>query len=243
MRRRRSWLGLMVVLAVGLPGAGTAWATTVSRPPDLTATVTATVKPTRLPADDTAPVTLGIEGTMSRRPTCLGECPEVRAIEVRLDPQIAVDTEGLPICHVADVKGSVPSNARRKCGAALIGSGDTTETVQFVETPAFTRTSEHLFFNAGKGRVLMYNYLHQTGSSGAGLVGTIRHLTLHTGGDASEVSFQLTFGKRWRSQGKHHSYLRGKCRTGTLKQQVKLTLSDGSSTSDVTPQRCTKRTS
>lgn len=231
--------GLLVV--VMLVAVGSAQATTVSRPPDLSATVTASVKPTRLPADDTAPVTLSIEGTMSRRPTCLSECPEVRTIGISLDPQIAVDAEGLPTCKVSDVNGYLPSYARRKCGAALIGSGETTEVVQFVEVPPFTRTSDQLLFNAGKGRVLLYNYQREIGGSGAGLVGTIRHLTLHTGGDASEVSFQLNFGKRWRAGGERHSYLSGQCRTGVLKQRVTLMLSDGGTASEATPQRCTKR--
>lgn len=235
----------LVVLLVGLLGVGSAQGITVAKP-GIEATVTATIAPTRLPKDRTAPVTLALDGhvTHSDRTTCEGSCAHLRTIEVRLDRQVGVDTEGLPTCQVNDVKGYSPSQARRKCGRALIGSGTTTETVQFPEVAPFTVSTEQLFFNAGKsGAVLMYNYSSQYGSS-AGRVGTIRHLKLrpNSGGPAAEVSFRFTFGKTWSYKGERHSYMNGSCVTGTLKNPITLELDSGEM-SETVPQRCTKRSS
>jgi hypothetical protein len=244
-RARVGLWGIAGLMAVGFLGlVGSTQATTISRPPDITATVTAAVTPTRLPADSTASVTLALDGNVTRRPTCLGECASLHTIEVRLDPQVTVDTDGLPTCRVSDVKGYAPSWARRKCGRALIGSGETSETTQLPELPPFTTSSEQLLFNAGKGgKVLMYSYVPSLHLSGASLVGTIRRLMLrpNDGSAAAEVSFHFTFGKTWRFKGQTHSYLNGQCQTGTLKTQVTLGLTDGSVASDASPERCTKR--
>jgi hypothetical protein len=234
----------VAVLVTGLHGVGSVQAATISKP-GITATVTAAVTPTRLPADGTAPVTLTLDAsvTHSDRTTCLSGCASLRAIEVRPDRRVTVDTEGLPTCQISDVNGFSPSQARRKCGRALIGSGATTETVRYPEVAPFEVQSEQLFFNAGKGGgVLMYTYASGQASS-AGLVGTIAHLQLQPNSDsgAAEVSFQFTFGKTWRYRGERHSYLNGQCRAGALKTQVTLRLADGSVASDASPQRCTKR--
>lgn len=234
----------MVALLTGLIAAGSSGATAVQAP-DFTATVTATVKPTRLPAEGTAPVTLALDGhvTHSDRATCGGSCEHLRVIELRLDRQIDVDTEGLPTCVVSDVKGFYPSQARRKCGRALIGSGETSETTQFPEQAPFTVSTEQLFFNAGNGgKVVMYTYSPQYELSSAGLVGTIRDLKLrpNSGGSQAEVSFHFTFGKIWRYKGKRHSYLNGSCTTGSFKNAITLELDSGS-VSETVPQRCTKR--
>lgn len=244
IRIRAGTLSMAALLLIGLIAAGSTGAATISAP-GITATVTAAVKPTRLPTESTAPVTLALDASVTHtdRATCEASCATLRAVEVRLDRQVGVDTEGLPVCQVSDVKGQSPSQARRKCGHALIGSGTTTETIQFPEVAPFDVSSEQLFFNAGRsGAVLMYTYSSQGGGS-AGLVGTVRHLQLRPNGGnvAAEVSFHFSFGKTWSYQGRKHSYLNGQCRTGVLKQQVTLRLADGSVASDALPERCTKR--
>ena len=109
----------------------------------------------------------------SDRATCLSGCASLRTIEVRPDRHITADIEGLPTCRVGDVKGLSPSQAQKKCGRAVIGSGTTTEVIRYPEVEPFDVQSEQLFFNAGNGgSVLMYTNSPQGGSS-AGLVGTI----------------------------------------------------------------------
>ena len=142
-----------VVLLIGLIESVGAAATTISAP-GITATVTAAVKPTRLPAFDSAPVSLTLDASVvqSDRTTCLSGCASLRTIEVRPDQQVTVDTEGLPTCQVSDVKGQSPSKAQRQCGRALIGSGATTETIRYPEVAPFNVQSEQLFSTPGKAR-------------------------------------------------------------------------------------------
>ncbi len=235
---------LAVLLTLGLVGPVGAQAVTASKP-GIDATVTASVAPTRLPARGVAPVTLTIAGTVTRADPTVPS--PLRSIDLLLDRKLAVDTTGLPICPLGKLHGGAPvAYARKHCGAALIGSGTVDEAFRFPEgsaIPPYDRHYAALFFN-GRGGVLMYIYFpHPAGPSEAGSdvvsIGSGHRLSIRMGaGLGSTASFRFRLGRTWHDDGERHSYLSGRCKGGTLKNQITLSFADGD-VSEAAPQRCT----
>ena len=233
----------MAALLTGLIGAGSADGITASRP-DMEATVTASVAPTRLPARGGAPVTLTVAGSISR-PDDTVPSP-LHAISLLLDRQLTVRAAGVPICTV-NLPGAPPAYMRKRCGKALIGSGTTDETIIYPEgsgIPPLNRHADLLFFN-GRRDVRMYIYLpHPSPGQVRSLmvsVGTARRLRIRMGaGLGSRASFRFRLGRTWREDGKRYSYLNGRCAAGTLRTQITLSFTDGD-ISQAEPQGCTRR--
>lgn len=217
-----------------------------------TATAAATIAPTRL-SDAGTPITLTIDatGTRPESPTSPALNPEypMDYVDVRLDRQIRVDTEGLATCSAADLKLVTPPVARRKCGDALIGSG--TEEVTALESAGepgtFTASFDLLFFNGSRGRhpaVLMYRSYTRIPQAIARAIGTVSNLHIEdVGAEENRTitdSLRIHIGKTWRYKGAPHSYLNGRCATGTLRNSITLEL-DGGTLSETSPQPCTTR--
>lgn len=252
---RRQWtrvgLGnLVLLLAVGLVGLSGAQAATVSKP-GFTATVGATVAPTRLPRTGGAPVTLTLDGTTSRAETATPTI--LHAIGLHLDRQLTIDTEGLPACTASEVEHLLPARARRKCGQALIGSGSGAETLAFPEQAPREISYTALLFNtriSGRSEVLVYIYRSvPVPEFGVYPLGTGRRLVFHfpvvwgEGGAPYLLtqSFRYHLGRTWRYQGRKHSYLSARCSTGRLTNKVTLTFRDGATADASSPERCTKQ--
>ncbi len=230
-------------MLIGLTSAGSSGATTVSNP-DITATVTASVSPTRLPAQGGAPVTLTVAGTISR-PDPTVPSP-LRSIGLLLDRQLTVRTAGLPVCPLGKLNGGASvAYARKVCGSALIGSGRVDETSVFPEGSSIPPSERHyglLFFNGQQG-VLLFNYaLHPAPGEVPSIVsiGSGRKLLIRMGpGLGSMASFRYRLGRTWRNDGKQRSYLSGRCASGSFKNAITLDLDNGA-VSEATPQRCMK---
>lgn len=234
---------MAALMVIGLIAAGSTGAVTVSKP-DITATVTASVAPTRLPAQGGAPVTLTVAGTFTR-PDPTVPSP-LRSMSFLLDRQLTVTTAGLPVCPLGKLNNGAPvTYARKVCGPALIGSGTADETVRFPEgspIPPYERHFGSLLFNGQRG-VLMFIYnLHPAPGEFPSIVsiGSGRRLSIRMGaGLGSTSSFRFRLGRTWHDDGKRHSYLSGRCKSGTLSNQVTLSFADGD-VSEAGPQRCTK---
>jgi hypothetical protein len=229
----------MAALLTGLIGAGSANGITVSRP-DMEATVTASVAPTRLPARGGAPVTLTVAGNISR-PDDTVPSP-LHAISLLLDRQLTVRTAGVPICTV-NLPGAPPAYMRKHCGKALIGSGTVDETLTYPEG-SINQHLDLLFFNSRPGVRMYIYYPHPPPGQVRSLmvsVGTVRRLRIRMGAAlGSTASFRFRLGRTWREDGKRYSYLNGRCATGTLNTQVSLSFTDGD-VSEAEPQGCTRR--
>jgi hypothetical protein len=240
---KRAALSMAGLMLIGLTSAGSSGATTVSNP-DITATVTASVSPTRLPVQVGAPVTLTIAGTISR-PDPTVPSP-LRSIDLLLDRQLTVRTAGLPVCPLGKLNNGAPASyARKVCGPALIGSGTADETARFPEgspIPPYERHFGVLLFN-GKRGVLLFSYnLHPAPGEFPSIVsiGSGRKLNIRMGaGLGSTASFRFRLGRTWRNDGKQRSYLSGRCASGSFKNAITLDLASGA-VSEATPQRCTK---
>lgn len=241
----RRILGGMLVgvgLTLALLPIGAAHSATVSNP-GFTAKATASVTPSRLPQTKSVPVRLslvgGSEGSESISRATL------QAVDVRTDRQLTVDIEGLPSCDVTDIMHASLSQARQRCGGALIGTGTAHSILRFPEQPVQQiRYSLLVFHTLVKGRPQLL--LHTTSpdlpySRNAGPIGSVGSFRFPVNEYQADTSnsFQLRLGKTWRYRGKRHSYLSGQCRTGSLRNRIRLILSAGSR-SDVSSQRCRK---
>lgn len=241
--RTRAGALLTATLLTGLIGAESANGITVSRP-DMEATVTASVAPTRLPARGGAPVTLTVEGSINR-PDDTVPSP-LHAISLLLDHQLTVTTTGLAIC-TTKLALAPAAYARKHCGQAQIGSGTVDETLIFPEGSGIPPSERHagvLFFNSRQG-VLMFTYLLHPGPgevrSSVVSIGSGRRLRIRMGPAlGSTASFRFRFGRIWHDGGERRSYLSGRCATGTLRTKITLSFTDGE-VSEAEPQGCTRR--
>lgn len=215
--------------------------------PGLSAKVTSTVSPTRLPKTESAPVTFTATGTLT---ATNGSLHPVRTIDLRLDRQLGITTAGLATCAPGRLSGLVIQQARKRCAKALVGRGHLTEEFDFLGEQRFTRPAELLFFNAGSG-LLVYTFLPRGAYGGLEVAasmtarGTVDGRTLQfplpdkSDGGAT-ISFQFRLGRTWRHNGETRSYLGGRCATGTLKNSITLEL-NSETVSETVPQRCTRR--
>jgi hypothetical protein len=232
-------MGIALLLAIGLVGTGSAQGVVLTGP-GFSADVSATVTPTRLPRQGSAPVTLALEGTIT--PAADGGIPQLKAVEVRLDRQLRITTTGLATCTPRALLGHALAQARQKCKAALIGSGAVTTQVQYPEAAPFDLRSPVLLFNRAASRLLKYAFvpppLGPATVVGSGTAkGRVLEIPLSIGA-GTPVAFRFRFGKTWTHHGQKFSYLSGRCATGTLRNQITLTLSGRDTISGALPERC-----
>ncbi len=228
--------------------------------PGLSATLTSTVLPTRLPQTGSAPVTFAATGTLTATD---GSLHPVRAIELRLDRQLGVTATGLPTCTPGALSGLAVQQARQRCRKALVGSGTATQEFLFALEPGEAPLYSHptvLFFNAtAKGatpQLLTYFYF-PPGPPGAGFSPgpstvvsraaitktsgsyDIQIPDARIGGAGALVAFRFRFGKTWQYKGQEQGYLSGRCATGTLRNRVTVGLLDGTDLAGASSEPCT----
>ena len=230
---------------MGLLGAGSALATTVSKE-GFTSTATATITPTRLPADDTAPVTLNFSVKSTRTTPGTPRNLRLMTVKVRTDRQITVDAEGLATCDPAKLGEADLSEARKLCRKALIGSGSGRSVIQYPEQGTFVERYSVLIFNTlvGQKPQLLFFIVYHGGIEEVGtpaILGDAREFAFGMSGAEYDITtlntLQFKLGASWTYKGKHHSYLNATCATGSIKNRITLAMSNGVKT-ETTPQRC-----
>jgi hypothetical protein len=240
---RARLMGIALLMAsFGLVGTGGAQGVVLTGP-GFSADVSATVTPTRLPKQGSAPVTLAVAGTIA--PAADGSFPQLKAVEVRLDRQLQLTTTGLATCTPSDLLGHALAQARQQCRAALVGGGSVTTQVQYPDTAPFDLRSPVLFFNGATSHLLMYASVPPpVGPAATVASGSARGRVLEVpvssaaGGAGMPVAFRFRFGKTWTYHGQKQSYLSGSCAGGALSNRVTLTFRDGPRLSGAIPARC-----
>lgn len=249
-RRSVRRIALPLVLLAGLGTAGGAQATTIVTP-DFTAMAAAIVTPTRLPADDSAPVSLTVKGNATSSAPIDRPSYPLKRVDLQLDRQISLDTEGLPTCAPDDIEQVSPPVARGICGRALVGTGtaDVTLLRSAGESATASARFDLLFFNATKSRkptLLMYRSYSAIPASSTTLPFLLGRRIRYDdigGGDNRTVTSTFTFrlGKTWRYHGERHSLLNARCATNSFKNPITFALDSGSLSGAPTVQPCTKR--
>ncbi|MFL5833040.1 MAG: hypothetical protein ACJ76B_03545 [Solirubrobacterales bacterium] len=126
----------------------------------LCVTATVDMQPRELPATGNAPITLS---SITKVRTKDGSTPPtLDAIDFLIDKHGAVNSKAFPTCPRAKLEGATPSQARKRCAAALVGKGTGKALVTMPGREPFQITSPISFFNTapagGKPTLLAHAY-------------------------------------------------------------------------------------
>ena len=152
--------------------------------------------------------------------------PPLRRIDIAINQGGRLDARGLPVCSRAEIQPSSTAQARKICGAALVGEGSFDADVAFPEQSAFPSQGKVLAFNAligGRPAILAHVYGRQPASTSRIIVFHIRR-TAGTYGTVLTASvpesldqwghlthFSLDLHRDFTYRGRRHSYLSAAC--------------------------------
>jgi hypothetical protein len=107
---------------------------------------TVDVQPRELPQHRDAPVEVTSTTRVGTKDGSMP--PALRKLEFQFDKHGSVVTRGLPVCTMAKLAGTTPSEARKRCAGALVGKGLGRARVQLPGQAPITVSSPISFFNA-----------------------------------------------------------------------------------------------
>ena len=162
--------------------------------------------------------------------------------EVLLNTKNAsVETKGFPACTSAKLQATSTAAAKKACGNAIIGTGNTTVSVKFEEQEPIPAQSPLLVFNGGTAGNTTTFYIHayltkplvtaivttvKIKKVGNGLK-TITTVPRIAGGNGAVQKFSLTIDKKYTYKGKKISVLSAKCVGGKITADVTANFYDG----------------
>jgi hypothetical protein len=222
MQRR---LPIFIVAALlALAVATVAWAA-VEKSGNVLVRFNADFSPHSLPRDRVAPIEVSIKGTVETSDG--SHPPPVQWLEVELNRNGRLYTKGLPSCSSSSLQSTSSSEAKARCGRALVGHGSFSADIALGSTNPVTSAGELLAFNgrrAGKPALLLHFFggvpvrftlvvplrigHRETGAFGTVLRARIPKLA---NGFGSITKIDLTLGRRWSFAGKRRSYLSAAC--------------------------------
>jgi hypothetical protein len=197
--------------------------------------------PTKLPRDESVPVTARIDGDIATRDG--SHPPAVQQLEADIDHTIKVDAVGLPTCSENQLEASTNVTAKKVCGDAIIGSGTAEVEVAFPEQKPFRSSGPLLLFNSGvhggTTNVLLHAYVDVPAPTAVIVRAKVTrihsgrfglHLQAHipkiAGGAGSATAFNLEIGRRYTYKGRKKSLLTASCPTGSWATKGNLLFSD-----------------
>jgi hypothetical protein len=184
----------------------------------------AQISPHLLPRKKTMPVTVALSGGI--RADRRKGAPRLRSIELAFASLGKLDVTGLPTCPRSRLRDATRKQALSRCRPALVGRGSVlTELPLAPEQPLLAKVSA-LAFNARRGgrpAVWLYAYSARPPVSFV-LPFTVREVRNNAYGLQLTApvgrilgrwprlrSFGITLGRRYRSNGKRHSYVSARC--------------------------------
>lgn len=118
------------------------------------------MQPRELPARGNAPITLTSVNRVSEKDGSTP--PTLDTIDFLIDKHGAVNSRAFPTCPRSKLEGATPSQARKRCAAALVGKGTGKALVTMPGQKPFQISSPLSFFNAaptgGKPTLLAHGY-------------------------------------------------------------------------------------
>jgi hypothetical protein len=180
--------------------------------------------PHRLPRDRPTPISIHLKGWVHFE---AGIAPRpLTRIELSFGAPGGLDTAGLPTCRRGQLRNATQSQAKARCGGALVGRGTIVAEVPLNPAEPLLAHASVLAFNGrsgGRPAVWLHAY------SAAPPVSFVLPFYLRTVDDGAygvEMrapvaaalgrwprlrSFDLTLGRRYRAAGVAHSYLSASC--------------------------------
>jgi hypothetical protein len=184
----------------------------------------AAIAPNHLPRHKLVPVSVSLSG--AARSTTGGPPPNLGSIELAFGARGGLDVAGLPTCPRARLRNATNRQALARCRAALVGHGTLVSEVPLAPARPLLARAAVLAFNAtvsGRRAVLVHAYSASPPVSFVlpFTVDSLRHgaygfrleapVAQSLGRWPRLRSFQITLGRRFRSQGQPHSYLNARC--------------------------------
>lgn len=224
MGRRTAIFALLAVLVVGVAAASGA---EVLQRGNLRVKFDADFAPHALPRDHPAPVHIEIQGAIAT--TDGSHPPALRRLEVELNRNGLITTDGLPICSAARLQSTSTEQAMARCGSAVVGHGDFDAQVALGgEVPA---SGKIVAFNSrldGRPALLLHFFARipirftlvvplRIAHKADGEFGTLLRTRVPqlAGGLGSITQIDLTIGRRYSAGGEPRSYVSAACSAPT----------------------------
>lgn len=158
---------------------------------NLRVSISTRLEPYKLPRAATAPIKAFIAGHVF---TADGQTPpQLQRMEIEINRHGHIETEGLPVCKLSQIKATSTEKAIAACGEALVGSGHFWASVVFnEEARPYHTTGRLLAFNgrkAGKPALFIHIYTTQPFPSAFVVVFAIK--AIHDGPYGTELSASL----------------------------------------------------
>jgi hypothetical protein len=222
MRRRLPIFAVAALAAFAMTAV--AWAT-VERQDDILVHFEAGFSPRALPRQTPAPIEVTIKGAVST--TDGSHPPPLQWLEVELNRNGRLYTKGLPTCSPALLQSTSTSDAKARCGGALVGQGNFAADITLGTTKPVLASGRILAFNgrrAGKPALLLHFFggapvrftlvvpLRITHKA-KGEFGTLLRTRIPklANGFGSITQINLSLGRRWSFAGEQRSYLSAAC--------------------------------
>jgi hypothetical protein len=180
--------------------------------------------PHALPRDREVPVTVDLSGKLK---TADGERPPaLRSMSFAVDRHGVLSMRGLPACEPRELESTSSEEALSRCRGALVGRGSFGANVDFPDLEFPVKGRMLAFSSRARGRPALALHIYGTSPVEAtfvlilhisrpprGTFGTV--LTTHIPRLAADLGyvtdFALSFGRRYRHEGRPRSFLRARC--------------------------------
>jgi len=213
------------LVILGLLGAGLAQAE-LSQDGNVRISFSGDFSPRSLPRDRPAPVTVNVQGAIGT--TDGSHPPAVRRIEIALNRNGRLSTQGLPECSGPLLQSTSTETALQRCRSALVGRGHFQAGVEFSSnsSPILATGKMLAFYGRDKGRPALLLHLYITTPVRAtfvlplaisrnpkGQFGTILSAKIPTlaGGLGSVTQIDLTIGRTYTYRGQPRSFISASC--------------------------------
>jgi hypothetical protein len=207
----------------------------------LCVSATATLQPRALPKHGNAPITFS---TVIRVSSKDGKPPTMQTLRLLVDKHGSVDAQGLPRCTLAKLEGTTPAEARKRCAAALVGTGTGKALVSMPGQAPFTISSPLSFFNGppsgGDPTVIAHAYETVPSAKTLLVPFTIQHVSRGRYGFEAQVQMpeiaggfgvptlaEATVGATRTRGGKRVGYLNAHCSGGRLQVYGTIRFTNG----------------
>jgi hypothetical protein len=158
---------------------------------NLRISISTRLEPYKLPRLTSAPIKAFIAGHVF---TADGSTPpQLKTMDIKINRHGHIETEGLPVCKLSQIKATSTEKAIAACGEAMVGSGHFWASVVFNEEALpYHTTGRLLAFNGRKGgKPVLLIHIYTTQPFPSAFVVTFTIKPVHEGPYGTELSASL----------------------------------------------------
>ena len=146
--RGKALAALVLPLVLGVVAAASA---TVVQDGGVRVTVLSQIAPYKLPRAGTAPISVFVAGHVASTTTGMIP-PQLKRMDIKVNRHGLLQSKGLPVCRVPQIKTASTQKALEICAPALIGSGRFWAHIVLPDQPPYPTHGRLLIFNGREGR-------------------------------------------------------------------------------------------